>query len=365
MLAFVGRVFGFSILTLIVMEGFFRWLLPAADVPRGYQDPEFGIMLHDTTSVRSGFNTRGRWARPAYSWHINNYGANAAEDFKPAEDRERPCIVAIGDSFLQGLYSDVDAHLSACLQQKLDDKVAVYNLGTSGVTLSQYLRVATFARHHFSPDMILLQTSSSSLRNSVRDLKFVRYSAQFVVTDAGLVLGEPTRFTVSRKNRLLRRSALVRYLFFNANINLGAGIVQDADQNRVRDDEKQDRAREEAIMREVLELILTRMKEENPGVPILILLDTDRRAIYETGGEVSPLAVSPIYRDVCARLSVHFVDISERFAREYRANGRRFEFADNSHWNPYGVEIVADEVARYLTSSGLRAQLLSGDRYRD
>jgi lysophospholipase L1-like esterase len=365
MRAFLGRLLGFSIFAFLVMEAFFHWLVPAADVPRGYQYPEFQIMLHDTTSARSGVNTRGRWARPAFTWHINNYGANAAEDFKSAENRKRPCIVAIGNSYLQGLYSNVDAHLSARLERKLDNKVAVYNLGTSGVTLSQYVRVARFARHHFSPNMILLQTSLSSLRNSIRDLKFVPYSAQYAVSDTGFVLGKPTRFHVSRKNRLLRGSALVRYLFFNANFTLGGGIVQEAVQKPVREDDQEHRRREETMMREVLELILTRLLEENPGVPVLVVVDTDRLKIYETGGEVSPLAVAPIYRDVCARTGVHLVDISERFAREYRANGRRFEFADNYHWDPYGVEIVADEVVRYMTSSGLVSQLLEKDRYQD
>jgi len=365
MRAFLGRLLGFSVLALFVLEVFFRWLLPAADMPRGYQDPEFGIMLHDTTSARSGLHTLGRFGRPAFTWHINNYGANAAEDFQPAETRQRRCIVAIGNSYLQGLYSDVDAHLSACLQRKLADDVAVYNLGTSGLTFSQCINVAAFARHHFSPDLILIQAGHASLRNSIRDLRFVPYSAQYTLTDTGYVLREPSRFQVSRKNRLLRGSALVRYLFFNANINLGGGIVQEAGRNAADAHEPEKRAREEAMMREVLELTLTRLLAENPGVPVLVLLDTDRSRMYETGGEVAPLADAPIYRDVCAETGVHFIDLSERFAREYRANGRRFEFADNYHWDSYGVEIVADEIAEYLASSGLLSRLLPDNRYQD
>jgi lysophospholipase L1-like esterase len=323
------------------------------------------VLLHDTTSARTGLHTLGRYSRPAFTWRINNYGANAAEDFQTAETRQQPCIVAIGNSYLQGLYSDVDAHVSARLQQKLNDEVTVYNLGTSGMTFSQCLKVADFARHHLSPDMIIVQANQSSLRNSIRDLKFVPYSAQYALADTGYVLREPSRFRVSRKNRLLRGSALVRYLFFNANINFGGGIVQEAGADAVEAYDPAKRAREEVMMREVLKLTLTRLQAENPGVPILVLFDADRRKIYETGGEVFPLADSPIYRDVCAETGVHFVDMSERFAGEYRANGRRFEFDDNYHWDPYGVDIVADEVADYLASSGVLSQLLHENRDRD
>ncbi len=362
MRAFLGRLLGFSILALLVLEVFFRTIVPASDVPRGYQDPEFMIMLHDTTSARSGLHTLGRFGHPAFRWHINNYGANAAENFHAAGTRRRPCIAAIGNSYLQGLYSDVDAHLSACLQRNLSDEVAVYNLGTSGMSFSQCLKVADFARYHFSPQMLLVQANHSSLHNSIHDLKFVPYSAQFALADTGYVLGKPSPFQVSRKNRLLRWSATIRYLFFNANITLGGGIVQEAGQDAAVVVDPDKRAREEEMKREILELTLTRLQAENPGVPVLVLLDSDRRMTYESGGEPAPLEDVPIYREVCARTGVHFIDMSERFASEYRANGRRFEFADNYHWNPYGVGIVADEIARYLDSSGLLMQLLAEKR---
>ncbi len=358
MRGFIVRVISFFVLALVVIEIIFRLPLPAADMPKGYQDPEFMIVLHDTTGTRSGLHTMGRFCRPAFRWNINNFGANSAENFRSAEAKQRPCIAAIGNSYLQGLYSDVDEHLSASLQTLLSNEVAVYNLGTSGISLSQAILVATFARHHFSPDMLIIQVNHSSLRNSVRDLGFLPYSAQFRSTDTGWVLGEPSPFRVSRKKRLLRRSALVRYLFYNANVNFGGGIVQEAGQNPAPAKDPDRLAHEEAMKREVLRLTLSTLQEENPGIPILVLLDTDRRQIYETGGQVCPLQDSPIYSEICAVMGVHFIDLSERMAREYRSNGLRFEFDDNYHWNPYGVSIVADEIAGYMTSSGLLPELL-------
>jgi hypothetical protein len=96
-----------------------------------------------------------------------------------------------------------------------------------------------------------------------------------------------------------------------------------------------------------------------------VLLDTDRRRLYETGGEMSRLLDSPIYSEICAEMGVHFIDISDRLTREYRANGRRFEFEDNYHWDPYGVSVIADEIAGYLDESGLLSQIRSTGRYGD
>lgn len=341
MRTFLLKLMAFPLFLALFLELLFRTLVPAAEMPAGFQDQEHMIMALDRDSPLDGTHTLGRLGRPAFRWHINNYGFNSATDYRPAASRTKPCVAVIGDSYTQGLYSNVEDHLSGRLQMALGDSCEVYNLATSGMPFSQCAPVVRFAEAHFDPDLIIIQAGSSSLVRSLRTTGLVRYCQQYVVDGDTLKALPPTTFTVNKRNRLLRKSALVRYLYHNANLNLrGAGDIvkamEDASENP---DELHGVPR--ALCDSVLDKIFAEIAVASPGTPVLVVFDANRNALYGSATRPPRLAESPVVEAGCRRNGIHFLDLTDAFWDEYGRTGRRFDFSNNYHWNPYGVEVVA------------------------
>lgn len=352
MRSFLVKLIVFAAFMAVALEVFFRTVVPAAQMPAGYQDPVARIMALDSKSDLEGSNTLGRLGRPTFRWHINNYGFNSAIDYKRPADRNRPCVVVIGNSYTQGLYSDVRETLAGRLQTALGDAAEVYNLGASGMPLSQCPLVVRFAQAEFDPALIIIQAGSGSLVRSIRSTGVVPYCQQYAVQGDTLNPLPPSRFQVNRKNRILRKSALVRYLFYNVNLNLGGGDVvqaapaKDGDANALG-----------GVPSEVFRLVMDRVLEEiavqAPETPLLLVFDADRNAMYSADAMPPPLAESPFVASACAGRDVPFLDLTSAFWSEFEEQGKPFNFTDNYHWNPYGVEVVSRAIMAELDRLGL------------
>jgi len=354
MFLFLKRLALFSAFLLVGLELVFRTVIPAAEMPAGFQDPEYRIMALDRGAKLDGHNSMGRLGRPRFAWHVNNFGFNSFYDYKIPEDRETPCIVMIGNSYTQGLYSDVDEHLAAQLQTAMGPATEVYNLGTSGMPLSQCPRVVEYAQDTFAPSLIVIQAGSGSVKRSLRENGRVPYCQQFNWVENRLSVLPPSGFTVNKRNRLLRNSALVRYLFYNSNFNLGGqGNVEQAlqDQDLVKPGTSTLEANKKMEM--AVNKVLTEIRELVPHTPILIVFDADRAALYSSGDTPDRLRHSPMLESACRNHGIHFLDMTTSFSNEYLVHGRKFNFDDNYHWNPYGVGIVANTIMTKLEAENL------------
>lgn len=352
MFSFLKRLTLFGVFLLLGLELIFRTGVPAAEMPAGYQDPEYRIMSLDREAKSDGHNTMGRLGRPRFAWHVNNFGFNSTYDYKRAAEREVPCVVVIGNSYTQGLYSNASEHLAGQLQDAMGLGAEVYNLGTSGMPLSQCPRVVEYAQDTFLPDLIVIQAGSGSVSRCLRENGRVPYCQQYTWQDNQLEALPPSRFSVSKRNRLLRRSALVRYLFYNSNFNLGGqGNVEQAVQTQEQD--KPGDGDDDEILVAAVRKVLREIRELAPETPILIVFDADRAALYATGGKPDRLRNSPLLEEACRRHDIHFVDLTAAFSSEYLKKGRKFNFEDNYHWNPYGVGIVKDAIMDKLESDDL------------
>lgn len=355
MFSFLKRLALFGVFLLVGLEIVFRTLVPAAEMPAGYQDPQYMIMSLDRNHKLDGHNSMGRLGRPRFFWHVNNFGFNSAYDYKAPEQREKPCVVVVGNSYTQGLYSDADEHLAGQIQTAMAGGAEVYNLGTSGMPLSQCPRVVEYARDTFAPDLIIIQAGSGSVRRSLRGNGFIPFCQQYVWKENRLQALPPSRFSANKRNRLLRKSALIRYLFYNSNFNLGGqGNVQQAVQDQIpaktaltdRDDK----------VGLAVDKVLSEIRELVPGTPILIVFDANRAAMYTTGEVPARLKNSPLLESACGRHGIYFLDLTTPFSREYLAHGRKLNFEDNYHWNPYGVGVVAKAVLAKLEAENLFGQ---------
>lgn len=354
MFFFLKRLALFGGFLLLGLEIVFRTLVPAAEMPAGYQDPDYGIMALDRNHKLDGFNSMGRLGRPRFAWHVNNFGFNSFYDYKTPTERSSPCVVVIGNSYVQGLYSDADEHLAGRIQAAMGTAAEVYNLGTSGMPLSQCPRVVEFARDTFSPDMIIIQSGSGSVKGCLRENGPIPYCQQYVWKENNFQALPPSGFSINKRNRILRKSALVRYLYYNSNFDLGGqGLVQQASQVRKPAEAEAPISQTNPKLEWAVGLVLEEIRELVPSIPILIVFDADRSALYSAGKAPARLRNSPLVEKACIGNDVHFLDLTIPFSDEYLAQGRKFNFEENYHWNPYGVGIVAKAIMAKLEQENL------------
>lgn len=340
----------FSVFLFVVLEVVFRVFLPAATMPLAVQYEEYGILALEKDQASSGQHTIGRFCRPSYHWNVNNDGFNSAIDYRPAAERDLPCAVVIGNSYALGFYSDVDEHLAGQLHRELGDRMEVYNLAVSGMPMSQVPLVAHFAQEKYGPDLIIIQSSARSVDGSLATKARNPYSQQFSVRDGEIVTHAPRRFVANKYKYIVLKSALVRYLLYNANYNLGGkGLVQDAVE-KPRTPGAVDAPDPAVAM--VLEEAMRRTAEAAPGDRVLVVQDADRAAMYESGSKPDRLRNSEILEETCERFGFEFLDLTDPFWETYQRDGRKFNFEDNYHWNPYGVSVVADAILDELGRTG-------------
>jgi|GEM_PF-3484551 len=350
---FVTSLLLFGIFLLVGWELLFRTLIPASQMPAGFQYLEEGVMALDPAVAQEGKHTLGRLGRPAYRWGINNDGFNSTIAYLPSAEQHANCIALIGNSYSQGLYSDVGHDLAGSLQQNLSNGSLVYNLASSGMPLSQCPVVAKFAMDRYQPDIIVIQAGSSSLIRCLRSNGQVRFCRQYTFQNGSITPLPPSTFTINSRNRLLRKSAFIRYLFYNANLNFGgAGDVVEA-QRQFQDEPGELNGIPNDKYEQVLDRIMKDIAQAAPGVPVLIVFDADRNAIYKSPEKPRPLDESTLVKEACTRNNVNFQDLTDIFYSDYQAHGIAFNFKENYHWNPYGVSLVSREIAKKINSLGL------------
>lgn len=341
---FLGRTAVFLVVLALALEVVFRVLIPAASAPLEYQYHNPPVMALDPGATRDGVYTVGRLARDRFHWHVNTQGFNSLHEYTSREERKKPCIAVIGSSYVQGFYSNVDSHFSASLEKLLAGRADVYNLGCSGMPLSQSTNVAAFARDRFQPDLYLVEVSNGSLKQSIRNLGFVPFARQIRFSAEGSEIVEPSAYSREHAKNLLRKSAVIRYLIYNANVNLAGGQARPAAKHADAMDKDQ--------WRLAAAEILPQLKQAVGPVPVVLFMDGDRRAIYRDPGNALPLPESPILLEICRLNGIPFLDLTQAQTRAFKHDGKPLNFSENYHWNPHGVAVASEAVFHFLESLG-------------
>ncbi len=104
----------------------------------------------------------------------------------------------------------------------------------------------------------------------------------------------------------------------------------------------------------VIKYLFRRLKDATStrGVDLLIVMDGDRRAIYNAVGKNTPvqsktLALNRMAADIAIPLGIDFIDLGPIFASHYRKNGIRFEYISDNHWNRTAHDLVSSTLEMY------------------
>jgi lysophospholipase L1-like esterase len=346
------------------LEVVFRTVVPASRPPVTCFD-EAAALYRYCPGQGEGQVTLGLGARVRSRWHINGQGWNSEVEY--GEEKERQRIAVIGDSYVEALQVDVDRGFPALLRRALGDGFDVYAFGMAGNPLSQYLHLSRAVRRSYAPDLLIVNLVHNDFHESLAEfnpgdthLLTLSVRGDQVVENAP----RPNRALLQYRpaKRMLIRSALFRYLWFNTRLAsiwrsphkvLGDLFASDEQKYAANIDVRAAEARREPVRRATA-YVLAALRTENPGLPILVVMNASRRPIY-TGKPRHPgiTFLHELVAEECARNGLERLDLTEPMTRDFRAHGRRFEFEVDNHWNEYGHRLVAREIQRKLVAMGV------------
>jgi hypothetical protein len=276
-----------------------------------------------------------------------------------------PTLAVIGDSYVEAMQvANADA-LDGVLRRRPDRCGEIYSLGVSGAPLSQYLAFADFARRSYRPKAMVFVVVGNDFDESHERYRTSAGGAVFVEAPESGRLELATReHEASALRRIARRSALLRYLTFNARTDWGelgrrllgsvggspresasapafvgnTGAAADAERIRVSLD----------VLDRFFELL-----PEQTGLPparVAFVLDGMRPDLY------SPAALrvaensyfGRMRRELATRARARgheVIDLQPLFVERFRTEGRRFDVAGDGHWNEHGHALAAEAIA--------------------
>ena len=342
---FVQKLVIFLLLLGAGSEIFFRTIIPAREAPTTTFQPTYGLETYDPSATPDGIFSSGRRAQQRSPWHINAQGWNQATDFVVDENRQKPLVAMLGDSYVEGFYIDPSAHVMQRLKARENHRFEVYQLGKSGSGFGHFIQMAHYlADNRYTPDVLVILINRGDFWSSVqRPTQKGPQSLQLAVNDNGETsLSPPKQTQRVTWRRWLRQSALARYLIWNANLNPFGGQIDLAANGQLQSTEAHIAAnpRYEQAFRYMTRSI----KGHLPHTKIVFLVDADREN-FSDDEPPAPLPAMAIIKKVCAVEPCTHVDLTSTFHEYWKRTGQPLNFAHDYHWNETAYGLAAEVLA--------------------
>ena len=308
----------------LVLELFFRFIIPASDPPQAFFD-EKELMYRFDTSEEDGLCTFGKFAQQKAHWRINNFGWNSPIDYVSKNKRKR--IAIIGDSYIEAFQVGCDKSYPSLLRNKIGNVFDVYSFGKSGAPLSQYLHISRYVNKYFNPDVFIFNVVQNDFAESILGLRSSRtYFLTLNVNNNSIEENKPVpNYSFSQyhfKKRLLKKSALFRYICFNLKIKQtiqSMNMKYKKKRNRFNaniDVYIVKKNRKKVLL--ATRYILNRIKVENPNKRIIFLIDAPRQDIYNNNIDSSSVIfLNKMLKKLCLEYNFKCLDLAEPMRRDY------------------------------------------------
>ena len=285
---------------------------------------------------------------------INNYGFVNDQEYTKQDNTEP--LVIIGDSYVEALMVPYEQTVQGRLARLFEKSGKVYSIGISGAQLAQYLAFAEYAWTEFRPRAMVFVIIGNDFDESL--IKYKDEPGYHFFQDDGH--GQDLKlvrrdYRPGLAKRLLRHSALVRYLWGNVGIgNISSLIskISEHDGQYVGNTSAQASEERIADSRRVVDRFFAELPQhtglDKPRV--LFVVDAMRPAIYSESdlqrAQASYFDLMRQYFLEAAQIyGYEAIDMETGFLARYRRDGARFEFAIDGHWNGIGHQEVADAIA--------------------
>ncbi len=334
----------------LILEGFFRFVIPASKFPQRYFDKETNILRYNKELDAQGLITLGKFSQEKFNWTINNYGWNSSIDYQ--QDKEqRKRIAIIGDSYIEAFQVNNEEHLSRTLDQLMGDSIQVYSFGMSGSPLSQYLHVARYVQQTFQPDLFVVSVVHNDFDESLQDkVLHSFYMSLKIDEDQQIQEVSPTEESASKLG-FLKRSALLNYLLHNLKIRESFRDYFKSDNEQVANANIYVDQLDTNKILLATDYVVKKFKEEFPNTRVIFMMDASRGDIYN--GELSTSSVAfleDFLKNICQKHGIEYIALSDLFQENYNQKEKRFNSQYDYHWNKYAHDLIANYLSSYLSN---------------
>jgi hypothetical protein len=281
----------------------------------------------------------------------NNYGHLSPFDFQPDS---RP-IAVIGDSYIESKMNPYADTIQGQIGASIDESVPVYGLGAGGLSISDYLVLATSVGRTFRPRALVIALVDGDLSESVIPRRGWNY---FDDTTNG---GIQSRF-VSQLDGVrplwsvwLSYSSLYRYLRGNLALDPMEALRKITDM--VIKATPTQIAQTESRLDPKVSKAIHYFVDELPGASgvepdcTVFLLDSDRYPLYglPTSSPIDNRSLREQFIRKARAAGMRVVDLAPLFADDYRTHGLRFDHSPTDrHWNRNGHRVAAEAALAQL-----------------
>jgi hypothetical protein len=303
----------------------------------------------------------------------NAQGFLADYDYDAADPR--PLVAVVGDSYIEALGVPSGQSLTGRLQRTLGDRGRAYAFAQSGAPLSQYVAYARHACDVYGPARMIVSVVGNDFDESV--FAHRRRNGIFHLRprlEGGFDYALTPLPALGLVERAMRRSALALYLMRNVGLsnalaNLGINLAQAEHAGRYVGQTSADagsRRIEEG--HRVIDWFLDALPRAAclTADNIVIVVDAPRPQVYDHAAlaEVQTSYFGQMRRHIIDQAKARgfrVVDTEPHFIAAYAADGMRFEYPNDGHWNAHGHGVVAAAVSRALADWPPLAAHISGE----
>ncbi|MFA5336887.1 MAG: SGNH/GDSL hydrolase family protein [Candidatus Omnitrophota bacterium] len=325
----------------VLLELFFRFIVPASSPPfkKFYEENK---LLAYSNEIKNGTYTKGKTGKAKTRWHVNNKGWVYPVDYKKTDKK---LIAVIGDSFVASDQLDYDKYFPYLLRKKIYNQYEVYSFGYPAASLAQYLQISRYVNKYFDPDIMVFNIVGSDMADSLSGVSLTPRFLSIYVNKEGMVTeiapAEKTRPYLKFLKRILSKSALFRYVYFNLKFN---GLVKNYGGGHQRDATLDNKLIEIAA-----DYLIGKIREENPDKRIIFILAPPQNIIYEPEAHNEEFyLLDKIAKKACIKYEIEIIDLALPMQEDYKINKRQFDFGEDLHWNEYGHEFVASLLYDHL-----------------
>lgn len=310
-----------TILLLIVfLELVFSFVLPASDIPL--------TNFYEKVGAHSGPNQEGIYRKGseiAAKYSINEQGWNSIHKTYAIE-KNNPRIIVIGDSYVDALQVDVDKSFVSIMQQEFNHffPVEVFGMGYYSSPLSQYLSVMRDAIR-YSPDLIVVSIIHNDFDESLVKNKDQPYFLQFDKINNEFIPRKPQN-TLSKVKRILSKSATVRFIYLNlqvnrlfqkSNDNVNDNVEANVDTRILDEDYVNNELRPMAhhIFQKMQSLALAN------DIKLLFIMDASRERIYKNNPDLNSL--NKMVYSLTEDMGIDFIDLTALFKDDFSKNKKK------------------------------------------
>jgi len=274
----------------------------------------------------------------------NNDGFYSDFDY---EKEKSPNIVIIGDSFVEATQIETIDTVGEVIKA-MDNKQSVYQMGVSGVSLSHYIKMVDYAKRNYLPKHFVILIVGNDFDNSLCDYRIKLGTWCF---DENFELKFIPFNGYEGIRRYAKASAFMRFLVFQARIDwrlvmasigLYTQEIKPVDKyagnvERFKDQEKLEKSFK------VVDRFMEELKKLQITDKVTLVIDADRQDIYNKQRSESYFQKMRGYTISSASSNqIKLIDMAPIFEKDYNANGIKFEFPTDGHWNERAHKLLAE-----------------------